>query len=150
MVLLGPVVLYLLWSTYWIVVLWTPSNTNLMWDVVITAIKSSLPRQPELYFKPKLDFFSPKMNLFYMHYSFVSGTACMSWTSSNSGVLLINYCIELTSGMDCLEGSESAEFPHAARSRTRPEPLSRGRVWRLNSISRTTCKEFVFAFCLTL
>lgn len=57
-------------------VLWTLSNSDLMGDVVITAIKSSLPRQPGLYFKLKLVFFPHQMNLSYMHYSFFFGRLC--------------------------------------------------------------------------
>lgn len=86
-------------------VLWTLSNSDLMGDVVITAIKSSLPRQPGLYFKLKLVFFSsPNESL--LHALFIFLWKTLLRMSCMSSVLFINYCIEVTS-RTAYEGLES-------------------------------------------
>lgn len=102
----GTSILHLLWSRHRMNrVLWTLSNSDLMGDVVITAIKSSLPRQPGLYFKLKLVFFSsPNESL--LHALFIFLWKTLLRMSCMSSVLFINYCIEVTS-RTAYEGLES-------------------------------------------
>lgn len=121
------------------------SQSDLMGDVVITAIKSSLPRQPGLYFKLKLVFFSPP-NESFLHALFISlwktvpRMSCMS----SSSVLFINYCIEVMS-RTAYKGLES-RGPLCGQKQNKAQSLSQvgaAGQWHLWNCSQRACVCFL-------